>query len=126
MMTQSKNKPRSQPKSRFLLALAVVTTSLCVAGTEIAMSNAAYAAAFEDYPSKKVYYHDLNLANDRGVARLHGRIRRAARDVCGEDVWPTLGGSRAIKKCRDAATRNAMAQADQKIVLYRAQRLASD
>jgi UrcA family protein len=50
-----------------------------------------------------VSYADLNLRNSAGVGKLHERIRRAIRNVCGYGD-SGLQHATAAAKCRRAAT----------------------
>jgi UrcA family protein len=60
--------------------------------------------------SREVYYGDLNLNSDAGVATLHGRIRQAAEQVCGDKVARLrLEEAMWQKQCRMQAIADAVA-----------------
>jgi UrcA family protein len=126
MTTPMKRNIRSSRNLALMLTLASFATGSVFVGTVVAMPSAAYAAEREAFPSEKVYYQDLNLASASGAARLHHRIRRAARRVCGETEQSLLAWHRARERCVEETTRNGMAEADQKIAQYRGARLATD
>lgn len=75
--------------------------------TAFALSAAAVPAAAADpeIRSQTVFYGDLDLASDAGVAELDRRIDRAARNVCGFD------NQRTGTRIRSAEMRNCHAQA---------------
>ena len=56
-----------------------------------------------------VAFADLNLANEAGVQVLYGRLKRAARDVCGETSLQIIGsvsGTQKVRECyRDTLTK---------------------
>jgi UrcA family protein len=62
--------------------------------------------------SVKVRYADLNLSTIEGATRLYGRLKRAAREVCGLDyVQPEEQMySRNGKICYDATIAAAVAK----------------
>jgi UrcA family protein len=126
MKTHSKSLPPSRPGSALMFALAALASGMIFGSTDIIMSKAAYAAEPAAYPSQNVAYRDLNLADDRGIAKLHARIRRAAKNVCGDAGWAMRPRHREVRQCVADTTRDAMAQADYKIALYRSYRLATD
>ena len=47
-----------------------------------------------------VPYGDLNLATPAGVRKLEGRLKAAARSVCGAPTAPGFAEARAIGDCR--------------------------
>jgi UrcA family protein len=57
--------------------------------------------------SVRIPYSDLDLTTDEGLARLYGRVRHAARLVCGSEV---VTGSRIDERQR-TCLRAAIAQA---------------
>lgn len=126
MMTQSKNKSRTQRTSVLLLALAAFTTSVTFTGVDIAMSEAARAAEPAVYPTQTVRIGSLDLATERDVAKLNRRIARAARNVCLRSTTSLLPRAREQRACVMATKRNAMVQAHRKVALYRSKRLATD
>jgi UrcA family protein len=46
--------------------------------------------AFAEEPSKKVMYGDLDLGQPADVSLLYERIRKAARLVCSDRLFPSL------------------------------------
>lgn len=70
-----------------------------------ALSLAQPAAAGEApaHRSQVVQYADLDLATDRGRARLDHRIRVAVREVCGTASDADLEGKTEVRRCRAAA-----------------------
>ena len=70
--------PRSTGRSaRSFSALAVVALA-----TLATTGSPAHAGTDDDLPTVDVHYNDLNLAGDKGVARLYQRLRTASRIVC--------------------------------------------
>ena len=68
----------------------------------------------DSVPTREVYYGDLNLNTQTGLATLHGRIEQAAEQVCGfnlarlrleEVMW--------ARQCRDKAIADAVATVHQ-------------
>ena len=61
-------------------------------------------------PTVSVSYADLNIASERGVQTLQGRVRAAASDLCLEPVWADLSVSTARTTCYRAAVHDGFAQ----------------
>ncbi|MGH8137403.1 MAG: UrcA family protein [Steroidobacteraceae bacterium] len=64
--------------SKWVWALAAISCTLA-AGT------ASASRASDELPSVTVKYGDLDLSTTAGATALYGRIKRAARTVCGMD-----------------------------------------
>jgi UrcA family protein len=86
----------ARSRSNRLYVTALVTAAALAAQTP------AHAA-----DSVAVSYLDLDLSQPAGISTLHGRLRAAARTVCGA---PERGEARAYFARRDCA-RQAVAQA---------------
>lgn len=84
-----------------------VVLSVALAGL---LSGAAEARPRQaETVDRVVRYADLNLNNPAGIARLHARIRAAARDVCSRverHNWLALSQARA---CTEQAVARAVA-----------------
>jgi UrcA family protein len=61
-----------------------------------------------DVPQIAVHYGDLNLATDEGAARLHGRIRAAAKLVCPDADSRDLYAVSQARECQAQAIRRAV------------------
>ena len=60
--------------------------------------------------SREVYYGDLDLDSDAGIATLQGRIEQAAEQVCGGNVTRLrLEEAIWVKECRVNAIADAVA-----------------
>lgn len=72
---------------------------------QVALATAAFAAApaiaqNADTREESVYYGDLNLASQQGAAALEGRVKAAARRICGVEQAPGLAEHMGIRTCR--------------------------
>jgi UrcA family protein len=74
----------------------------------LALAGAASAAS-RDVNSVVVRFGDLNLNTPAGVARLHKRIRNAARSVCSPLETRVLGLRDAYDECVAEAMSNGVA-----------------
>jgi UrcA family protein len=74
----------------------------------LAVLGASPALADETVRSVKVSYADLDLNTQAGAATLYGRIRAAAKQVCGPDEWAY--GHSTFKRCFNQALGNAVAK----------------
>jgi len=84
------------------IALSILTaTTLALGGT------AATAASVEPGNSVPVRFGDLDLTTDAGLAKLKGRIHRAARKACGSYDIRDLERTAAANACRDFALSKA-------------------
>jgi UrcA family protein len=126
MMTPSKSKSDLRGKPALSMAMAMFATCITPIAVDVVFSPVAQAAQPLHSPSQQVSYRDLDLATSEGVAKLHLRIKRAAKHVCGINDWPFPPRRRVGRECVAAATRDAMQQAERRIAIYRAQRLAVD
>ena len=59
-----------------------------------------------------VSYQDLNLANQADVRVLYGRLKHAARTVCGDVPAEQLARHLAYERCYNAALESAVTQID--------------
>ncbi len=94
--------------SRLLKMKAAVPCALLsiLAGSLSAV--AAVAAQPDDPPSRRVYFGDLDLTRDTGVATLYSRISSAAREVCAtNDGWEPKLFAHSIE-CRHQALERAV------------------
>lgn len=73
----------------------------------LASAALAAAAAFAAVPASAeaptkimVSYADLDLASAGGSAALEGRIKQAARHICGSEQAPGLVEAEMVRKCR--------------------------
>ena len=74
-----------------------------------------------------VSVRDLNLATPHGVATLHHRIERAAKQVCGPVDATIMERLAEYRDCRDAAVAGAMQKADAMVAAAKGgQRVAGD
>ena len=89
----------------------------CVAAGLVWLAGSAPAAAAsaESRRHVTVRYDDLNLASVSGATRLYGRIRTAARQVCGEPGL-TLGEQHAWQVCVRGSVNDAAATVGNPIV----------
>ncbi|HVW67563.1 MAG TPA: UrcA family protein [Steroidobacteraceae bacterium] len=82
-----------------LLAVCLLTGSLGVA----------HAASWDEVPSRKVSYSDLDLSTAAGTRALYSRITAAARMVCPEENNADLAGVVRARTCRREAIERAVA-----------------
>ncbi len=66
-----------------------------------------FAETAESAPSVAVYFGDLDLKTDSGVAALRGRIRRAAAQACGSFDARDLRRIVEVNDCRAVALSDA-------------------
>jgi len=79
---------------------------LAVASLTMLSSATQAAESADSLPQKVVSFKDLNLSSTEGVSVLFGRIKSAARDVCGHVDQRELASVAATKACIDQATRH--------------------
>lgn len=79
--------------------------ALCTLSTSV-------EAAEEGVPSKTVRFNDLNISNPAGAKVLYGRIRVAARDVCGLSAGSDPIQRLAVHACIEEAIDNAVKKVD--------------
>ena len=70
----------------------------------LALGGLAHAATVRQLPSVVVKYGDLDLNTIDGVASLHARLSKAARDVCSQLDSRVLGLREQYHYCISAAT----------------------
>jgi UrcA family protein len=121
-----RNTIRSNRNLALMLTLASLATGATFVGSVVALPGTAYAAEREAFPSEVVHYHDLDLTTENGAAKLHSRVYRAAKRVCGYDSNPLAPRSSIRKTCLKEASHDGLAKADQKIAQYRVARMAKD
>lgn len=63
-------------------------------------------------PTASVSYADLNLASERGIQKLQGRVRAAATGLCLEPVWADVSVNAARTTCYRAAVHDGFMQID--------------
>lgn len=73
-------------------------------------------------PMAVVRYGDLNLAHPAGVARLYGRVHRAAESLCVDYRVRDLGRAMAGNRCMAFALGNARISMDRAIAYHQARR----
>ena len=78
----------------------------------LAFSAAAGAGTVRELPSVVVKYGDLNLASPNGVATLHSRLSKAARQVCSELDSRVLGLREQYDHCVVDAVATGVARVD--------------
>ncbi len=80
--------------------------------TSILFVGALQAAEISDnyvvVQTREVFYGDLDLQSEAGVARLHARIKGAAKSVCGDDGFAPIATYVAREKCRAKAIADAV------------------
>ena len=87
--------------------LAVVAALFVVSGNVVADDGV-------EVVSIDINYADLNLDTNKGVKRLHARLRRAARHAC--DVRPVREtGSLAVSRAAQACYQSTLAAAIEEI-----------
>lgn len=83
--------------------------ALASAATFALMAAAPADAAVIHRTSVRVSYADLDIDNQAGAAALLGRIRSAARAVCGDYSGPiSLRARAAIRQCENARVEKAV------------------
>jgi UrcA family protein len=110
----STSNPRSVKESVTRITKIVRTNALRTAwimftfAPMVMMYNA--ARADEAVASRVVSFKDLNLNSPEGAAVLYGRIKRAAKEVCG--TWDSVDLSQlhAVQACISDAVSRAVAQ----------------
>lgn len=92
---------RNNTKTGLWAMLAVASLTMLSSATQAAESA-------DSLPQKVVSFKDLNLSSTEGVSVLFGRIKSAARDVCGHVDQRELASVAAAKACIDQATSRAI------------------
>ncbi|HEX6395985.1 MAG TPA: UrcA family protein [Steroidobacteraceae bacterium] len=90
--------------SRFIKLLPVAAA--------LALGGVASAGTVRELPSVVVKYGDLDLNTTDGIASLHARLQRAARDVCAELDSRVLGLREQYKQCVTDAVVSSVAKVD--------------
>jgi len=86
------------------------TAIFCTLGAAALCAASASVQAAEEVSSKTVKFADLNITSEAGAKVLYGRIRDAARDVCGVssggDPILRTGVNACIQKAIDKAVKD--------------------
>lgn len=77
-----------------------------------ALAGVAHAGTVRELPSVVVKYGDLNLDTVDGVATLHTRLSRAAREVCSQLDSRVLGLREQYELCVSGAVTESVAKVD--------------
>jgi len=91
------------PLSRVTVATLLVTSTLFAGALQAAEVNDNLLVI----QTREVRYSDLDLKSEKGVARLHARIKGAAKAVCGDEGYSTIATYIARDKCREKAIADA-------------------
>jgi UrcA family protein len=75
-----------------------------------ALTGVANASTVRELPSVVVKYGDLDLGTVEGVVTLHARLRRAAKDVCGQLDSRVLGLREYYAHCVSEAVTTSVAR----------------
>ena len=78
----------------------------------LALGGVASAGTVRELPSVVVKYGDLDLNTVDGVATLHSRLRKAAREVCSELDSRVLGLREQYEICLSDAVTQSVAKVD--------------
>jgi UrcA family protein len=101
---------------RSTLLKRVLQCSLLAAVSCVALTGVA-AAAPDTSNRITVRYGDLNLSTEDGVQQLYGRIRAAAKTVCGSPYGMVpLMVKESRRKCVDEAVAGAVSKVDNGIL----------
>ena len=78
----------------------------------LALSGVASASTVRQLPSVVVKYGDLNLDTVDGIATLHARLNKAARQVCSQLDSRVLGLRDQYDLCVSSAVSQSVAKVD--------------
>jgi UrcA family protein len=78
----------------------------------LALAGVAQAGTVRELPSVVVKYGDLNLDTVDGVATLHTRLSKAAREVCSQLDSRVLGLREQYELCVSGAVTESVAKVD--------------
>ena len=96
----------------------VLAAAALVAGSLSGMAHA--TTAVRGMEQQVVRYSDLNLENEADAAILFGRIKSAARKVCGLGISPLpLAMQYHLQMCADDATARAVADVNAPLLTRR-------
>lgn len=87
-------------------------TKLLPVAAALALCGVAGASTVRELPSVVVKYGDLDLDTIDGVATLHARLRKAAREVCGQLDSRVLGLREQYDHCVVDAVATGVARVD--------------
>lgn len=96
---------------RILTGLFCLGAALAVAGAQGA-GLAPVPDSGREIKSITVNFEDLDLAGTAGAETLHGRLRTAARRVCGKADPRDLNAVKDVRRCRTEALDTAVAEID--------------
>ncbi len=65
-------------------------------------------AADDGLPTRRVSFADLDISKPAGAKVLYGRIVRAAKEVCQNTGYQSLGMNQMVNRCVDHAIDNAV------------------
>lgn len=85
---------------------------IILGASHVALANT--SSRFEEV-SETVAFADLNLANEAGVRVLYGRLKHAARNVCGVTTPQFVGsvsGTQQVKECYRETLTEAVEEID--------------
>ena len=90
----------------------IVKLALVAIATTVTGAALSHVARAEDasYYSTKVLYRDLNLGTDDGARLMLGRIRHAAKQLCGPQPGDALQTLYVYKPCVDQTIDRAVAR----------------
>lgn len=94
---------------RILTGMFCLVAALAVSGAQGA-GLAPLPDAGRDIKSITVNFEDLDLAGTAGAETLYGRLRTAARRVCGKADLRDLQAVGEVKRCRTEALDDAVAK----------------
>ena len=91
--------------------------SLCVALAVAAFASPAFAAEpGRAHPGVQVFYGDLDTTSPAGAKVLIGRVKAAAREVCGGDTRVRGLMSQQARVCQTNAVTRAVARINNPVV----------
>lgn len=104
---------------RLINRASAVAALVALAGLVSTVEAAGKVVIVDSIPTREVFYGDLDLNTQEGLATLHGRIHQAAEQVCGISslIRVRLDEAMAQKQCRDKAIAGAFTAVNQAKVL---------
>jgi UrcA family protein len=126
MFYRHNKRPGHSVKRATMMIVAICTTSLGIGSISAIFAEPAYAATQANVRTQVVRVHDLNLASRRDQEVLNQRIRRAAKQVCGDEGVAGVIHRRKIRACAQEAQHKAWASAALRIQNWRLAKRGSD